>query len=107
LTSNTNTKDQARMEATLKKKELQAREASKAMAEYMAVSRALSENTAKLRSLRLAREAAEAEAARAAKAAKTAKTAEIAVKPAKIGNKVSKITKITKIKVKKTAAAGN
>jgi hypothetical protein len=100
------------MEATLKKKELQAREASKAMAEYMAVSRALSENTAKLRSLRLAREAAEAEAARAAKATKTAKTAEIAAKPAKIGNKIgtkapSKIAKITKIKVKKTAAAGN
>ena len=31
-----NTKDQARTEASLKKKELQAREASKAMAEYEA-----------------------------------------------------------------------
>ena len=39
---------------------LQAREASKAMAEYEAASRAMIEKTAKLRSLRLAREAAEA-----------------------------------------------
>jgi hypothetical protein len=49
-----NTKDQARTEASLKKKELQAREASKAMAEYEAASRALVEKTARLRSLRLA-----------------------------------------------------
>jgi hypothetical protein len=67
-----NTKDQARTEASLKKKELQAREASKAMAEYEAASRALVEKTAKLRSLRLAREAAEAEA-RANKPAKAKK----------------------------------
>jgi hypothetical protein len=67
-----NTKDQARTEASLKKKELQAREASKAMAEYEAASRALVEKTAKLRSLRLAREAAEAEA-RASKPAKAKK----------------------------------
>ena len=36
-----NTKDQARTDASLKKKELQAREASKAMAEYEAASRAM------------------------------------------------------------------
>jgi hypothetical protein len=72
LASNTNTKDQARTEASLKKKELQAREASKAMAEYEAASRALVEKTAKLRSLRLAREAAEAEA-RASKPVKAKK----------------------------------
>jgi hypothetical protein len=74
-----NTKDQARTEASLKKKELQAREASKAMAEYEAASRALVEKTAKLRSLRLAREAAEAEA-RAGKPAAKAKKAKIAGK---------------------------
>ena len=77
MASNTNTKDQARTEASLKKKELQAREASKAMAEYEAASRALVEKTAKLRSLRLAREAAEAEA-RAAKPPAKAKKAKIA-----------------------------
>jgi hypothetical protein len=66
------TKDQARTEAALKRKELQAREASKAMAEYQAASRAMVENTARLRSLRLAREAAEA-AARANKPAGKAK----------------------------------
>ena len=74
-----NTKDQARTEASLKRKELQAREASKAMAEYEAASRALVEKTAKLRSLRLAREAAEAEA-RASKPAAKAKKAKIAGK---------------------------
>jgi hypothetical protein len=72
-----NTKDQARTEASLKKKELQAREASKAMAEYEAASRALVEKTAKLRSLRLAREAAEAEA-RANKPTTKAKKAKVA-----------------------------
>ena len=72
-----NTKDQARTEASLKKKELQAREASKAMAEYEAASRAMVEKTAKLRSLRLAREAAEA-AARASKPAAKAKKVKIA-----------------------------
>jgi hypothetical protein len=72
-----NTKDQARTEASLKKKELQAREASKAMAEYEAASRALVEKTARLRSLRLAREAAEAEA-RASKPPTKAKKAKIA-----------------------------
>jgi hypothetical protein len=71
-----NTKDQARTEASLKKKELQAREASKAMAEYEAASRALVEKTAKLRSLRLAREAAEAEA-RANKPTAKAKKAKV------------------------------
>ena len=72
-----NTKDQARIEASLRKKELQARDASKAMAEYEAASRALVEKTAKLRSLRLAREAAEAEA-RAGKPPAKAKKAKVA-----------------------------
>ncbi len=71
------TKDPARTEASLKRKELQAREASKAMAEYVAAGRALVEKTAKLRSLRLAREAAEAQA-RAAKPPAKAKKAKIA-----------------------------
>jgi hypothetical protein len=62
-----NTKDEARMEANLKKKELQAREANKAMAEYQAGRRALVENTARLRALRLAKEAADAEARTASK----------------------------------------
>ena len=62
-----NTKDEARMEANLKKKELQAREATKAMAEYQAGRRALVENTARLRALRLAKEAADAETRAAAK----------------------------------------
>jgi hypothetical protein len=62
-----NTKDEARMEANLKKKELQAREATKAMAEYQASRRALVENTARLRALRLAKEAADAETRTASK----------------------------------------
>jgi hypothetical protein len=75
-----NTKDQARTDASLKKKELQAREASKAMAEYEAASRAMIEKTAKLRSLRLAREAAEAEARAAKSVAKpAAKTKKVKV----------------------------
>jgi hypothetical protein len=66
------TKDQARTDAALKRKELMARDASKAMAEYQAASRHMMENTARLRSLRLAKEAAEAEA-RASKPAKVKK----------------------------------
>jgi hypothetical protein len=66
-------KDQARTDAALKKKELMARDASKAMAEYQAASKHMMENAARLRSLRLARDAAEAEA-RASKPAKAKKT---------------------------------
>jgi len=65
-----NTKDEAVVESTLTKKELQAREGAAAMAEYQADRRALVENTARLRALRLAREAAEAEARKAAPAKK-------------------------------------
>jgi hypothetical protein len=54
---------QDRAEARFKKKEIQAREGAKARAEYEAASRALSEKTARLRSLRLKKEAAEAAAA--------------------------------------------
>ena len=51
----TDTKDaQQRAEASFKKKELQAREASKAMAEYEAQAEAVRERTARLRALRLA-----------------------------------------------------
>jgi hypothetical protein len=59
-------KDEAVAEATLTKKELQAREAATAMAEYQASRRALIDNTARLREARLAREAAEVEARKAA-----------------------------------------
>ena len=52
---------QQRAEASFRKKE-QAREGGKAMAEYEAERRALSERTARLKALRLAKEAAEAEA---------------------------------------------
>jgi transcription elongation GreA/GreB family factor len=45
-------------EAKFKKKEMQALDARKATAEYDAARRALSENTARLRALRLARDAA-------------------------------------------------
>jgi hypothetical protein len=65
-----NTKDEAGLEGTLSRKELQAREGAAAMAEYQAARRALIENTARLRALRLAREAAEAEARKAAAPAK-------------------------------------
>src|ERR1700733_4103656 len=66
----TQTKEaQKRAEANFRKKELQAREASKAMAEYEAARRAEREKTARLRVLREARQAAEvASAATAAEA---------------------------------------
>jgi hypothetical protein len=51
---------QERAEAKFKKKEIEAREASKAMAEYQANLVAQREKTARLRALREAKEAAEA-----------------------------------------------
>jgi hypothetical protein len=60
----TNPKEaQDRAEASFKKKEHQAREASKAMAEYEAAGRAQRDKTARLKLLREAKEAADAEAA--------------------------------------------
>jgi hypothetical protein len=55
---------QAKAEASFKRKEEQAREGKKAMAEYEAERLALRERTAKLKALRLAKEAADAEAAK-------------------------------------------
>jgi hypothetical protein len=66
------TKDEAAVEGTLTKKELQAREGAAAMAEYQASRRALVENTARLREARLAREAAETAARKAEAAARKA-----------------------------------
>ncbi len=57
-----------RAEASFKKKELQAREGAKAMADYEAAGRALEKKTARLKALRLAKEAADAQAAAAKKA---------------------------------------
>jgi hypothetical protein len=53
-------------EATFKRKELQAREGVKAMAEYIADQAAMRVRTEKLKALRLAKEAAEQTAADAA-----------------------------------------
>jgi hypothetical protein len=63
------TSDEARnrAEASFKKKEQQAREGAKAMADYEAAGRALEKKTARLRALRLAKEAADAQAAAAKK----------------------------------------
>ena len=47
-------------EAKFKRKEAQAREGAKAMADYEAASRAIIERTARLKALRLAKEATEA-----------------------------------------------
>ena len=69
---------QAKAEASFKRKEDQARDGKKAMAEYEAGRIAMRERTAKLRAQRMARdaeEAAEAEAAAAAKPAKKEKAA--------------------------------
>lgn len=51
----------AQAEATFKKKENRVRESAKAVAEYEALNRAVSEKTARLKALRLAKEAADAE----------------------------------------------
>jgi hypothetical protein len=64
---------QARAEAAFKRKELQAREASKAMAEYQAARLAEREKTARLRLLREAKAAADAAAARSEEAKTTTK----------------------------------
>jgi hypothetical protein len=55
-----------RAEQKFRKKEIEARDASKAMAEYQASLVAQREKTARLKALREAKEAAEAAAARAA-----------------------------------------
>jgi hypothetical protein len=60
-----------RADASFKRKELQAREGVKAMADYEADARAVEKNTARLRALRLARD----EGARQAAAAKKSATA--------------------------------
>lgn len=60
----------AKAEATFKRKETQAREGAKAMADYLAGQKAELAKTERLRALRLAKEAAEASAPVAAKKAK-------------------------------------
>ena len=62
-----------RADASFKRKELQAREGVKAMADYEADARAVEKKTARLRSLRLAREE---EAGQATAAKKSAPPAE-------------------------------
>jgi hypothetical protein len=59
---------QERAEASFKRKEVQAREATKAMADYEAAHVATREKTARLRKLRLAKEAADRETAEQAAA---------------------------------------
>lgn len=54
---------QAKAEATFKRKEIQAREASVAMAEYTAMQTATRLKTERLKALRLAKEVADAKAA--------------------------------------------
>jgi hypothetical protein len=51
-----------RADASFKKKELQAREGAKAMADYEAAAHAVEKKTARLKALRLAKEAADAQA---------------------------------------------
>jgi hypothetical protein len=76
-------KDEASMESTLTRKELQAREGAAAMAEYQAARRALIDNTARLRELRLAREAAAIQAKEAPVVASPAKASPAKAAPAK------------------------
>jgi hypothetical protein len=54
---------QERANASFKRKEIQAREATKAMTDYEAAHVAVREKTARLKKLRLAKEAADREAA--------------------------------------------
>ncbi len=63
----------ARAEATFKRKEAQAREGAKAMAEYEAIQSATRAKTARLKQMREAKEAAEAKVAAEAPAKKAAK----------------------------------
>ena len=58
-----------RAEASFKRKELQALEGVKAMADYEANARAVEKNTARLKALRLARDEGERQAAAAKKPA--------------------------------------
>ena len=80
---------QERADASFKRKEVQAREATKAMADYQAATAAERAKTERLRALRLAKEAADLEAAAKAppppvKVAKVAKPKVAAAKaPAK------------------------
>jgi hypothetical protein len=69
---------QERAEASFKRKEIQARDGKKAMAEYEAAGKASREKTAKLKLLREAKEAADREAAQ--QAASLAKLAAAAKK---------------------------
>lgn len=79
---------QAKAEVTFKRKEIQAREASVAMAEYTALQAATRVKTERLKALRLAKEEADAEAAEATAAepktaSKTAQRAPARAKRAK------------------------
>jgi hypothetical protein len=56
-----------RANASFKRKELQAREGAKAMADYEAAARVVEKNTARLKALRLAREEQDRQAAAAKK----------------------------------------
>ena len=59
LSKSPNEMQQERAEASFKRKQVQAREATKAMADYQAATIATREKTARLRKLRLAKEAAD------------------------------------------------
>lgn len=95
---------QERAELNFKKKELQAREASKAMAEYEAGRRAEREKMARLKILREAKEAADAAAKLAAKTAADTQAKEAA--EAKAARKALEPAKKPAKKRKLVAAAG-
>jgi RecA/RadA recombinase len=59
LTNDSTTEARQRAETKFKKKEMQAREGAKAMADYMAQGKVVAERTARLREARLAKEAAD------------------------------------------------
>jgi len=79
-----------RAELKFRKKEIEAREASKAMADYRAGLIAQREKTARLKALRQAKEAAEA-AARSAEALGSAATKEAATKSSNPHRKTSPV----------------
>jgi hypothetical protein len=106
------TKDEAGVESTLTRKEMQAREGAAAMAEYQAARRALMDNTARLRELRLAREASEVQAKAAPAKARprelllageAAKAAPAKATPAKLAKvapaKLAKVAPAKKVRV--------
>jgi hypothetical protein len=97
------TKDEATMESTLTRKELQAREGAAAMAEYQAARRALVDNTARLRELRLAREAAEMQA-KAAPAKARLREPRLALEAAEVQAKAMPVKAAKAAPVKATAA---